>query len=93
MTWYRNGRRIGDHCDVAQYMLDAVSTGSDPDADGWMMAFNSYIDSEFTPMEILNACDSGADYNGFFVDWIEDLAENDLGFGEEFGFEWRDDDE
>lgn len=90
MTWYWNEERIGDHYDLARYMLDAVSTGSMPEADSWARAFREYMNDTFTAMEVLEEVENGSDYDGFFVDWAEDMAREDPDFDSVYGFEWRD---
>ena len=70
MAWYWNDERIGDHYDLARYMLDAVTTGSVPEADCWARAFGEYMNDTFTAMEVLEEVDNGFDYNDFFTDWI-----------------------
>ena len=91
MTWYRNGNRIGDDMDLANYMLDAVAgENSDPDGQSWQDSFERYVNTTFEPMEIMRLCEhDGCGYNEFFIDWVIDMAQYDDGYGTRFGFTWR----
>lgn len=89
MTWYRNGKRIGDDMELGQYMLDAVlGTNDDPDGDIWRYRFRHYMNDTYSAMEMLEMCEGGADYNSLFIDWIDDWAKCDTEFGEGYGFDW-----
>ena len=93
MTWYRDGNRIGNDMDLANYMLDAVAgENSDPDGQSWQDRFENYVNSTFEPMEVMRLCEhDGCGYNEFFVDWVIDMAQYNDDFGEDYGFEWRED--
>ena len=94
MTWYRNGRRIGDHRDVAHYMLDAVDGAIEGETCGpeWERSFLDYVDQTFTPSRVLEDCELGCGRDVYLTDWAEDLAENFKHLLEMmYGFEWRDD--
>ena len=93
MTWYRDGNRIGNDMDLANYMLDAVcGANDDPDGQSWQDRFENYVNSTFEPMEVMRLCEhDGCGYNEFFVDWVIDMAQYNDDFGEDYGFEWRED--
>lgn len=94
MTWYRNGRRIGDHRDVAKYMLGAVDGAVEDETAGpeWERSFLDYMDQTFTPSKVLEDCERGCGRDVYFTEWVEDIAKNFTHLLEMmYGFEWRDD--
>lgn len=90
MTWYRFGREIGDDNDLANYMLDAVSgANDDPDGPMWARKFMEYINDRYTAYDILMYVSNLGVAAGYFEDWAVEQAKYDDGFGEHYGFEWR----
>lgn len=91
MTWYRFGREIGDDNDLACYMLDGViGAHDDPDGPIWARKFREYIDGQYTPYEILESCSyQKVGFTDYFVDWVIEMAQYDLHFGEVYCFDWE----
>lgn len=99
MTWYRTDDdgnriegeegRIGDDIDLVEYLRDERIEGTEL---GVFMSerFEDWLDSSLTATQVLfQVMNDGADYEGYFTDWVLYVLKDDPDFCDVYGFDFE----